>query len=163
MKTVQGTRIFSCLFQKGQSMNRDVALKKYVKKMEKAFQSNYFDEKDKNGRNILSSEKNVELFVILRKKYETSIFKNQMGVVGKLVKGGEEKFKTLSIEEQIFLLLQIIKNIQISESADLRLIGGAELSGKNMISKRISNANEVILITQSVTGLYQAEINLLMV
>jgi len=37
MKIVQGTRIFSCLFQKGQSMNRDVALKKYAKKMEYSY------------------------------------------------------------------------------------------------------------------------------
>lgn len=135
---------------------------KYLKKMEKACQNAYFDEKE-NGQVILTKEKNEVIYAELKKKYESSIFRNQIGAVGSLVRNGEEIFKQLTREEQCFILLQIIKNIQTSEFVDLRLLGGAEKSGKNLISKKVSNANEVVLIAQSITGLCKAEINLLTV
>lgn len=135
----------------------------YIKKLEKAFRANYLEEKDKNGNVIITKDRNVELFKLLKEKYSSSIYKNQIGVVGKLLRNEKDVFQELLKEEQIIILLQLIKNIRTSEIVDLRLIGGAEKSGKNMITKKITNAKEVILITQSVTGLYQAEINLLTV
>ncbi|MBR4026753.1 MAG: hypothetical protein IKJ01_04250 [Lachnospiraceae bacterium] len=90
-------------------------------------------------------------------------YKNQRGAIKGLVIQNQEKFVTLSKEQQSIVLYQILNNLRTSEAADLQLIGGSKNSGKNMISKRINNAEEIILIYQSITGLYKAEVNLLIV
>mgnify|MGYP003295940134 CR=1 FL=1 len=109
------------------------------------------------------SEVTLEILDILKEKYETSIYKNQRGAIKGLVIQNQEKFVTLSKEQQSIVLYQILNNLRTSEAADLQLIGGSKNSGKNMISKRINNAEEIILIYQSITGLYKAEVNLLTV
>ena len=135
----------------------------YIKKLEKACILQKFDEIDKDGKLILTREQNQKIFSILKEKYETSIYKNQRGAIKGLVIQNQEKFVTLSKEQQSIVLYQILNNLRTSEAADLQLIGGSKNSGKNMISKRINNAEEIILIYQSITGLYKAEVNLLTV
>lgn len=135
----------------------------YVKKLEKACETQNFNESDKNKNFIITKECNEELFDIIVQKYSKSIYKNQVGVMGKLLINSVGKFEKLSKEEQGFVICQIIKNIQITDGADLCLLGEAKKSGTCKMNKKISNANEVLLISQSVTGIYKAEINLLTV
>ena len=76
----------------------------------------------------------------------------------------QDKFVNLTTEEQIKLLIEIIKLTCVGiVSANLTLIGGAAISGKMLMSKNITDANECILINQSVTGLYENRIDLLRV
>lgn len=48
-------------------------------------------------------------------------------------------------------------------SANLKLIGEAEKTGVMLISKDITALDEMLLINQSVTGLYEQRVNLLTV
>lgn len=47
--------------------------------------------------------------------------------------------------------------------ANLKLIGEAEKTGVMLISKDITTLDEMLLINQSVTGLYEQKVNLLTV
>jgi CRISPR-associated endonuclease Csn1 len=56
------------------------------------------------------------------------------------------------------LNLSLISN---SASADLKEIGGSSKTGVTLISKKISGYRECKLINDSVTGLYEKEVDLL--
>lgn len=157
-----GGKTNDCIWLKNAvELQFDNKLSNYVKKVEKALASAFFEERDQYGKLIISKENNVQLFSYIREKYMETLYKNQAGTVGKLICAGQDKFIDLSLEEQCYVLMQIINYCHNVESADLRLIGGAEKSGKNKMNKKIAGSNELILICQSITGLFEAEINLL--
>lgn len=135
----------------------------YIKKIEKAVNTKYYAEKDNYGQRILSSERNLEVYNIIKHKYNDQIYKYQSGTIGQIIKNGIEKFEALSLEEQCYVIIQIINNIAISEKADMVLLGGSSQSGVMIINKKVTKAEELMLIHQSVTGLYRAEVNLLTV
>ncbi|MBQ7834074.1 MAG: type II CRISPR RNA-guided endonuclease Cas9, partial [Lachnospiraceae bacterium] len=135
----------------------------YIKKIEKAINSGYFDEKDVNGNKLISHDNNISLFEDIVEKYKTKIFKNQIGVLKSIIVNGNNMFYKLDEKEQCYVLMQLINNIYSNTMADVRLIGGKEKSGIIKINKKIIDTEELILIHQSVTGLYQAEVNLLTV
>lgn len=135
----------------------------YFKKIEKAVNSGYFDAKDADGNKIISSENNILLFEDIVDKYKKKIFKNQIGVLKTIIVNGKNMFDELTEKEQCYVLMQLINNISANAMADVRLIGGKEKSGIIKINKKIIDAEEITYIHQSVTGLYQAEVNLLTV
>lgn len=135
----------------------------YIKKIEKALNNNEFSEKEKNGELILSKAKNIELYLLIKDKFENKIFHKQMGTLKNIIILGEERFRELSLENQCFILKEIISNIATNNKADLCMIGGSSNNGIMRISKKLSNVSEILLINQSVTGLYRAEVNLLTV
>ena len=57
--------------------------------------------------------------------------------------------------------MQILLHFRTGGKVDLKLIGGSKNSGELKISKRISVAKEVLLISESITGVFSREINLL--
>ena len=84
--------------------------------------------------------------------------------VGDKLVMGREKFVELSISEQIYVLLQILQLSQlINQGADLCMIGGAKKTGVTLTNKIVSDCREFKLINQSMTGLYENEIDLLTV
>lgn len=135
----------------------------YIKKIEKALSEDYYEEKGSDGENILTSEQNLKVYQIFEKKFKDTIFKNLVGALQKCVLEGEDRFKELSIKTQCYVLTQILSNLQAGTAADLREIGGSKNTGDYKINKKIIQAQEMILICQSVTGLYQSETDLLKV
>lgn len=135
----------------------------YVKKLEKAIALNDYEETDQNGKNVLSKERNEELYKILKNKLNTTIFSRQMGTLRECIIKGEDKFCELTLENQCFVIKQILQTYQADAAADLTLIGGFANTGKIRINKNITDAEEVILIHQSVTGLFRTETDLLKV
>ena len=67
----------------------------------------------------------------------------------------------ISIENQCKVLLQIFLNFQSGVGVDLTAIGGSNKSGITLFSKKISTANEMKLVDQSITGIFSSETNLL--
>lgn len=123
----------------------------YVKELEK-----------KERADHIVVEKNLELYDLLCKKHTANIFKKKPNPMGEKMKIGREVFGQLTAREQGDVLLEILKLTQIGlTSADLSFIGGAAKSGVMLISKRISDAEEFVLINQSVTGVYENRIDLL--
>lgn len=84
--------------------------------------------------------------------------------MGEKLGKGKLMFEQLSCWEQGRVLLEILNLTKIGmTSADLTLIGGAAKSGVMLISKKITDAKEFVLVNQSVTGVYENRIDLLTV
>ncbi|MDE7286027.1 MAG: type II CRISPR RNA-guided endonuclease Cas9, partial [Lachnospiraceae bacterium] len=126
----------------------------YIKKIEKAVASKYFEEKEQGGGVILTKEKNQKLYVRIKYKYQNTIFQNKMGKIGSLIINSEERFSQLTLSEQCIVLMEIMKNFNTGDGVDMTLIGGKEKTGITTINKRISKCDECILIHQSAAGLY---------
>ena len=130
---------------------------KYIKKLEKSMESDYSEE-------ILTKEKNLGLYDILADKYCSGIFSKRPNYVGDKLVNGRDTFETLDMSDQIKVLTEIIKLSTLGPTlADLTSIGAASKTGNLTISKNISNVNEILLISQSPTGLFEKRIDLLTV
>lgn len=123
----------------------------YVTKIEKMVKKSIQDE-------LISREMNMELYNILEDKHTCSPFcKRRNSIIGK-IKKGKDKFSVLNIQEQCMVLYQILKSTKTGEAdtcSDLTLIGGEKEAGNLTIGKNIKNVEQVYLIEQSVTGLYE--------
>ena len=133
----------------------------YAKKIEKACVSGYFEEKDKHGKVIISKEKNQKMYDLFIKKYKDSIFSKKNGAIGNTIINGRTVFMEISVENQCKVLQQVFLNFQSGIGVDLTTIGGSNRSGVTCLNKKVSNAEELKLIDQSVTGIFSREINLL--
>lgn len=112
----------------------------------------------------ITVERNIELYDTLVKKHETTIFAKKKNSILPIIQSGREQFVQLEMELQCKILQQIIMNTVFKNmTIDLRLIGGNKESGKSRMSKIISNNQEVVLINQSVTGLFENTVDLLSV
>ncbi len=136
-------------------LNRDWIM--YIKKVEKLADSGRGDEE-------VSCEKNVELYGILMDKHQNGIYAKRPNPMGEKMKARYELFKTLTLEEQSKALMQILELKSIGVAcADLTLLKEAPISGKMLMTKKISDSRELKLINQSVTGLFESQIDLLTV
>ena len=129
----------------------------YIHKIEKYQISGVLDD-------MLSDEKNIELYEVLSEKHNNTIFNKKPNPIGEKLNSGKEKFIKLDLKSQIKILSEIIKLTSVGiVSGDLSLIGGAAIAGKILISKNITDSKECMLINQSITGLYENRIDLLRV
>ena len=129
----------------------------YIKKIENINNNAYLD-KD------INYDLNMELYQMLIDKHNNSIYAKRPNPVGDKIMDGKDKFAELSLIDQCYVIGQIIQLSQLGNyGADLVLIGASKTTGKTQISKDISNFNEFVLINQSITGLYESEIDLLSV
>ncbi|MBO4980286.1 MAG: type II CRISPR RNA-guided endonuclease Cas9 [Lachnospiraceae bacterium] len=135
----------------------------YVKKIEKAISTNNYEERDKAKQLVLSKGKNQELYQILKDKLTKTIFLKHMGPLKRIIVEKENEFCELSVKDQCYIISKIFGYYQSGTALDLRLLGQSENTGKTKISRIISKAEEVILIHQSVTGLFRTETDLLKV
>lgn len=111
----------------------------------------------------ISSEENIELYKLLIEKLTNTIFNVRFGKLAISLSANLEKFESLSVHDQCFVIMQIIKVLHANvETGDLTLIGEAKKSGLLTISSKIQpNIKELKLINQSITGLFEQEIDLL--
>ncbi len=133
----------------------------YFKKIEKAILLSNFEKRDEDNQLVISKDKNMAIYNLIKKKLSESIYKNQIGPVKTIIYNGEEQFKNLNIEKQCFVLMQLLLHLSEGKQCNLYDIGGSDRSGSLTISKDISKAKECVLIAQSPSGIYRAEIDLL--
>lgn len=119
-------------------------------------------------------EKNRKLYDILMKKHLT-VFSHRPNSMGKKLENYKSTFDKLSVTDQVYILLQILRLTSTNEitSADLKLLGGSTSEGKMKISKNITGIAQrkmkqgevpkIILINQSPSGLFESKIDLLTV
>mgnify|MGYP001316299925 CR=1 FL=1 len=129
----------------------------YIKKVEKYIDKKVLDD-------LISKEKNIELYDVLVDKHNNTIYKNRPNPVGEKLQGLRKDFEILKIEEQALVLGQILNfSAIILPKANLTLLGESANTGIALMGKDISNLDELILINQSVTGLYSRKVDLLKV
>ena len=102
-------------------------------------------------------------------KLRNSIFANRIKNLSEVVEAGRDLFINLDIEDKAFVVKEMLLLFQsINNGVDLRLIGNInkntkkpiKASGKTLLSKKL-DYKEVKLINQSITGLFENEIDLL--
>ena len=134
---------------------------KYIKKLQAV---ETLSEEQLEKETEISKERNLKLYETLIQKHCNAIYSKRPNSVGKRLQAGKQRFETLSISKQIYVLLQIL---QLSQTANkvvnLTLIGGSSKAGKSGVHKRISDKTEFILINQSPAGLYESQVDLLTV
>jgi len=126
---------------------------KYIKKLEKDSEASGLDE-------INTEDKNVMLYDLLMNKHK-GIYSKRPNPVASTMEKGFDLFKKLTCAEQAELLLNILLLTSMtSTAADLTKIGGSKKSGVMLTNKDISGDTEILLVHQSVTGLYQNVVDL---
>ena len=136
----------------------------YVKKVEKAVAQQRYDECTKEGEFVLTREKNIDLYNKLVDKFSHGVFIKRKASILKTLEEGVDAFSELNIEKQCGIIMQIFAWITTSQqTVDLSNVGGAAHAGILTLNKKVSNCNEVLLIEQSVTGLWSKTTDLLTV
>lgn len=137
----------------------DISWINYIKKLEN------FAEKGSMESGVISKDKNIELYKLLMDKHKNGIFKNRPNPIGEKLENKLSMFMGLEQEKQINVLVQLLNTTAIvsAAKADLTDIGEAKATGVMLISKKIEGYKRIFLVNQSVTGLYEEEIDLLTV
>lgn len=118
----------------------------------------------KSEKFTVTREKNISIYNILLKKHVDGIYSKRSNSIGDKLTDGYETFKTLDLNSQVKVILEILKISSIGKPmANLLLVGGKEYSGALLFNKNISNFTTFQLINQSVTGVYEKRIDLLTV
>lgn len=134
----------------------------YFHKLEKAFELKDCSEIDKIGNKVITKERNTDLYDIILDKLSYDAYSSKKNSIVGILKKGKETFKSISVEEQVNMLLEIINNLYgKKQTVDLEKIGGSKHSGLCTCSREVSKYSEAKLLHKSATGLYSKEINLL--
>lgn len=129
----------------------------YAKKLEKFSGSGMIAEE-------ISAEKNIEFYDLLNEKFNGSIYAKRPNPVGEKVKNGTELFASLGVREQCKVLNELLRLTAIGiGAADLTLLNESRATGVMLMSKKVNDMKELLLINQSVTGVYESQIDLLTV
>lgn len=139
------------------------AWEKYIKNIVKLL-----EEKGMEGEvtkyDGVTSDENIELFDILVNKMTNTSMEFNLGSIGTKISNRKEIFIDLSIQQQCFVILQILNIIHANVmTGDLKFIKEAGQAGASTTNNKISeikNIQSVKLINQSVTGLFETEVDL---
>lgn len=111
----------------------------------------------------LSSEDLNHLYKAFISKIENSIYSNVPEFISQVevLKNGYDKFCGMALENKCIVIYEILHLLQCNSiTSDFTYIGGKNGKGRLKISKNLNNLNEIIIINQSVTGIYEQEIDL---
>ena len=109
----------------------------------------------------IETEDLIYLYDVFLNKLKNTIYCICLETQEKTLTEKRETFLELSNEEKCFMLSEILHMFQCkSGSSDLRLIGGAGKAGILVMSNNITKCNQISIINQSPTGIYEQEINL---
>jgi CRISPR-associated endonuclease Csn1 len=137
----------------------------YIKKI-----SNYLakctelkKEKEITPFDKLSAEENLDLFDTLVSKMSNTIFAIKFRELGNTLIAQRDKFERLSPYKQCYTLMQIINILHANVlSGDLTALDQAKQSGITTINNKLqSSYKSTKIIHQSITGLFEQEIDLL--
>ena len=97
-------------------------------------------------------------------KNTNGIYRKRPNSVGDILQESEDIFNKLSLEEQVNSLMSLMKIFAFeNQGIDLKSFGGAKQAGKMVPSKNITERESFVLVNQSVTGLFENQIDLLKV
>lgn len=149
--------------------NLDVQLKlgkvetNYIKNIIK-FNETGVNRKDKSNNFIITVEYNKSLFKEIINKITNTIFyyRNNKGKENAVLKIlDKDKFYNLDLKNQCSVIVKLLGYFSNSRDLfDLSDFGGAQLAGILKFSKNIENLEEIKLISKSITGVYETEIDL---
>lgn len=140
------------------SKEHQVTLKKIIK----------FCNRKKENKNYIISKKDdindenlIQLYDCFIDKLKNSLYSIRLGLQGKTLSDKRQKFIELCIEDKCYLLAEILHLFQCqSGAANLSLIGGPGHAGILVLNNNITQLQQISIINQSPTGIYEQEIDL---
>ena len=122
-------------------------------------------EKEITEHDEITFEKNVLLYDALREKLKNTVLNVKFANTANAMDNKKSVFENLSLKEQCEVLMQILNILHANVlCGDLSLIGEAKNSGAVTTSSKIAptkNVKSFKVINQSITGLFEQEIELL--
>ena len=125
----------------------------YVRRIEKFLESNGIRE------NLVSAECNIEFYKLLVNKHTQQIFSKKFNAIGAKIDSNIDRFSELDVSKQCEALMNIIRlTTRTNQGVDLTAIGETKTAGSSKASMKITD-HSVVLINQSVTGLYESRMD----
>ena len=110
----------------------------------------------------ISEDALIQLYDCFLNKLQNTVYAVRLGTQGKTLAEKRNNFLQLSVEEKCIVLNEILHLFQCqSGSANLKLIGGPGKAGILVLNNNISKLNDIVIINQSITGIYENAIDLL--
>lgn len=113
----------------------------------------------------VSSEENIGIYDTLVHKMTNTVYKTKYAKLGQKLLDSRDIFASLDIKKQCYIISELLKIMHAnSRKGDLQLINESKNSGTlttNSTLSEIGNVKSIKLINQSITGLYENEIDLL--
>ncbi len=135
----------------------------YIKKLLKLLSKP--DDYEITSFDEVSSSQNIGIYDILAYKMTNTIFKVKYAKLGQKLIEHKDLFINLGIKDQCYVIAELLKIIHSNVlTGDLKLINEAQKSGvltTTSTLSEISNVKSIKMINQSITGLYENEIDLL--
>ena len=115
-----------------------------------------------NERDGLKEDILLQLYNTFVDKVQNSIYKVRLLAQAKTLLAGKEKFQNLCKEDQCFVLSEILHLFQCqSGAANLKLIGRPAKAGILVMNNDITKCEKISIIYQSITGIFEKEMDLL--
>ncbi len=139
------------------SLNKDWI--SYIKRLENFKENEKEEDKQKDIRKKVSKERNEMLYQELLEKHRDRIYAKKPNSLGKKLEEKREAFCKLTLKNQVTVLLELLKATQClnlsvaAKEIDLKM-------SPNKIANEITGQEEILLINQSVTGIYESVIDL---
>jgi CRISPR-associated endonuclease Csn1 len=109
----------------------------------------------------ITKEENIILYDELYNKLKNTIYNVKLSAQVDVFEKGREIFEKLSLEKQAQFLYNAISLFGSSPSGkDLKLIGGSPTAGVITMSSKIKEGEKISIVHQSVTGLFEKEVDL---
>ena len=138
---------------------------KYIKKISEYLKkcTQMRKEKPVTQYDKISKEENETLYSLIEDKLQGTVLNVKFDGILNIMKSGESKFSECSIYQQCFVLMQILNILHANVlTGDLSLIGGSKQSGTVTISNKLQpKYKSCKLIHQSITGLFEQEVDLI--
>ena len=161
--TLRGRTGADILYNLNVQLKLDQNKTNYIKYIVK-FNETGINRKDKNNNFLITEEFNKLLFEEIVNKITNTIFyyRNNKGKENGVLKVlDKDKFNDLDLKNQCSSIIKILGYFSNSRDLfDLSDFGGAQLAGILKFSKNIENIDEIKLISKSITGIYETEIDL---
>lgn len=132
-----------------------------IRKIEKFLEKDFNSEAIENFDGFTDKEC-IHIYESLADKLILTIYRKRPANQGIKLKENQEVFKRLSLAYKAKLINEIITMLRcdIATTSDLKLINGSKNAGNMAISKNTIGKSKLILINQSVTGLFENRIEL---
>lgn len=121
-----------------------------------------------NSKTVLTEKENIkeeqlsELYDTLLRKLSDTIYNVKLSAQVKTLTQKRDRFHEISPEEKTLVLMQILKLFRCeSINADLKIIDGPQRAGILYLNKTVSNCDNISIIHQSPTGIFEQETDLL--
>ena len=153
--------IFKGAIQLVLSTDDTVTLKKVLK-----FVTRHSQNKDIKivAHDNLCTDSLVTLYDSFLDKIKNTIYHSRLSAQETTLTQKRETFCALSDEDKCIVLSEILHMFQCqSTPANLKLIGGPSSAGILVLNNNVTKCNQISIINQSPTGIYEQEIDLLKV